>query len=184
MIDTQELNRAADITTVLSYYGIHPNRAGFINCIAHRDSRPSMKVYPATNSVHCFSCGADFNSIGVVMQIENCTFLQACNRLRAMFGLSDNRRSQAEIRRKMQAIAEEKRRQKEAEQELNREWIALCDLKHNLERMYYDILPGKVTEEFMADEAKVDAAMKLGLEIIKIDEKLERISNDREREDN
>lgn len=180
MIDTQELTRTADILQLLSYYGITPNRAGFIRCISHNDSRPSMKVYPRTNSVHCFVCGADYNSIGFVQAIEKCSFLRACNILKAIFGISDDRRNQASIRRKMQAIADEKRRQKEAEQARNREWIALCDLKHDLERMYYEILPGKVTEEFMADDAKIDAAMKLGLEIIKIDKKLEGIRNGRE----
>lgn len=172
MIDTQELNRIADITTVLSYYGIYPNRAGFINCIAHRDSRPSMKVYPATNSVHCFSCGADFNSIGVVMQIENCTFLQACDRLRTMFGLSDDRRSQAEIRRKMQAIAEEKRRQKEAKQARQREYAELCEYKHVLERDLLKAIPQPITDDFREN---CETALTLGLEIIEIEKMLEEI---------
>lgn len=88
MIDTEELRRLANITTVLAYYGIHPNRAGNINCIAHADSHPSMRVYPRTNSVHCFACGADFDSIGVVIQIEGCDFKTACERLRAIFGLA------------------------------------------------------------------------------------------------
>lgn len=170
MIDTQELNRAADITTVLSYYGIHPNRAGFINCIAHKDSRPSMKVYTATNSVHCFSCGADFNSIGVVMKIENCTFPQACDRLRSMFGLSDDRRGQAEIKRKMQAIAEEKRRQKEAEQERRNEFIFWCELKHRLERDLQKIVPQPLTDDFREN---CEMAMVLAIEIIEIEKILD-----------
>lgn len=172
MIDTQELNRIADITTVLSYYGIYPNRAGFINCIAHQDSRPSMKVYPATNSVHCFTCGADYNSISFVQKIENCTFLQACDKLKAMFGLFDDRRSKAEIRRKMQAIAEEKRRQKEAEQARQREYAELCECKHVLERDLQKITPQPITDDFREN---CETALTLGLEIIEIEKMLEEL---------
>lgn len=41
----RELNQIADITTILSLYGIRLNRAGFIRCIAHNENTPSMKVY-------------------------------------------------------------------------------------------------------------------------------------------
>lgn len=170
MIDTEELRRLADITTVLAYYGIYPNRAGNINCIAHADSNPSMKVYPRTNSVHCFACGADFDSIGVVMQIEDCDFRTACGRLRAIFGLAADTRSQREIRRKMLALAAEKRRQEQQKAEQLREFVSLTDLLHVLRKMYRERVPEVITDTFREN---CDEALAIAGEIMKIENMLE-----------
>lgn len=170
MIDTEELRRLADITTVLEYYGIHPNRAGNINCIAHADSNPSMRVYPRTNSVHCFACGADFDSIGVVMHLEECDFKTACERLRAIFGLAADTKPQREIRRKMLAIAAEKRRQERQQKEQLREFVSLTDLLHALRKMYWERVPSVITDTFREN---CDEALAIAGEIMKIEEKLE-----------
>lgn len=173
MIDTHELNRIADITQVLSYYGIYPNRAGNINCIAHADSNPSMRVYPRTNSVHCFACGADFDSIGVVMQIEDCDFKTACERLRAIFGLAEDTKPQREIRRKMLAIAEEKRRKQEQEAERMREFVRLCSKKRALLWQYKNFVPDPITQSFLDDEEATDFAADLAYRAWCIDKRLE-----------
>lgn len=170
MIDTEELRRLADITQVLAYYGIYPNRAGNINCIAHADSNPSMRVYPRTNSVHCFACGADFDSIGVIMQIEDCDFKTACERLRAIFGLAADTKPQREIRRKMLALAAEKRRQQESEAERLREFVSLTDLLHVLQKMYRERVPSVITDTFREN---CDEALAIAGEIMKIKKVLE-----------
>lgn len=170
MIDTEELRRLADITQVLACYGIYPNRAGNINCIAHADSHPSMKVYPKTNSVHCFACGADFDSIGVVMQIEDCDFKTACERLRAIFGLAADTKPQREIRRKMLALAAEKRRQERRKKEQLREFVLLTDLLHVLREMYRKRVPSVITDTFREN---CDEALAIAGEIMKIENMLE-----------
>ena len=170
MIDTEELRRLADITQVLAYYGIYPNRAGNINCIAHADSHPSMKVYPRTNSVHCFACGADFDSIGVVMQIEDCDFKTACERLRAIFGLAADTKPQREIRRKMLALAAEKRREERQKAERLREFVSLTDLLHVLRKMYWERVPEVITDTFREN---CDEALAIAREIMKIENELE-----------
>lgn len=53
-------------------------------CPFHAEKTPSFYIY-ADNSFHCFACGAHGKgAIDYVMQIEKCTFLQACNELKRL----------------------------------------------------------------------------------------------------
>lgn len=56
-MDKNELRQKYTATDVLSYFGIQPNRSGFISCISHTDKNASCKVYK--NNIHCYSqCGS------------------------------------------------------------------------------------------------------------------------------
>jgi hypothetical protein len=50
-------------------------------CPFHADSRPSMKYYPETNKLYCFSCHRTLDSIGFVMAREGLNFKDAVRRL-------------------------------------------------------------------------------------------------------
>lgn len=45
------------IQTVLQHYGHKPDRNHMLRCPFHEDDKPSMKIYPQTDSFHCFGCG-------------------------------------------------------------------------------------------------------------------------------
>lgn len=48
---------------------------------AHDDHNPSCSYNPKSHSFHCWSCGADFDLLTAYMMHDNCTFLDACERL-------------------------------------------------------------------------------------------------------
>ena len=125
MIDAEELNRIANIRTVLAHYGIEPNRAGFICCVAHNDSRPSMKVYERTNSVHCFACGADFNSINLIMHMEKCGFHRAVEIIKNWFSC-DTVQQSSEYEEKL-------RKFKEKQKKAHCQYVANCEKLHSLQ---------------------------------------------------
>ena len=61
------------ILTVLSHYHLVPDKHYQIKCPFHDDDKPSMKVYPKTNTVHCFACGKTGDVIQFIQDFEKCT---------------------------------------------------------------------------------------------------------------
>jgi len=53
------------------------NRAGFANCIFHKEKTGSMHKIPGTNLVWCFSCQRKGDTIDVVMALNGCDFPSA-----------------------------------------------------------------------------------------------------------
>ncbi len=66
-MEIQEIKQHLSIHTVLKHYGLQPNRNNMLKCPFHADDKPSMRIYPTTNTFNCFGC----NKNGY--QIEFCT---------------------------------------------------------------------------------------------------------------
>jgi len=67
-------------TPVTDYLTFNGN--GTTKCIWHDDSKPSLKHYPKTNTVYCWSCGKAGDVIAVVMQIYGVGFKEALSILK------------------------------------------------------------------------------------------------------
>ena len=63
-----EIRNRLDTQEVFEYYGLSPNRSGFVCCFSHNERTPSMKVYKGNGGYHCFGCGAHGSIIDFVMQ--------------------------------------------------------------------------------------------------------------------
>jgi len=50
-----EIKQKLSILTVLSHYGLKPDKAGMLRCPFHEDKTPSFQIYPKTNTYCCFS---------------------------------------------------------------------------------------------------------------------------------
>lgn len=57
------------------------SKAGFAKCIWHQEKTPSLRYYPKTNSVYCFSCGKSGDVINVLMHLNNESFLTTIKKL-------------------------------------------------------------------------------------------------------
>lgn len=91
MLDATDLKRMVKMETVLAWYGLEPDRAGFLPCPFHKDKDPSLKVYPDSGGWHCFGCGAGSDLIDFVMKMESLTFLDAVQVITDRAGLSGHR---------------------------------------------------------------------------------------------
>ena len=51
------------------------------NCPFHKDRLPSMHLYRDSNTVHCFSCGRSFDTIGFIRERDGLSFQEAVKAL-------------------------------------------------------------------------------------------------------
>jgi len=57
------------------------DRRGFTCCYHHKEKTPSMKLYKDSNTVHCFGCGYNADTISVLMDRDGYDFLSAVKQL-------------------------------------------------------------------------------------------------------
>lgn len=87
----EEILQSVQITDLLAEYGIKVNRQGMCSCPFHKDRHPSMKVYPKTNSYHCFTCNETGDIFSLVQKMENCSFKDAFIRLGGEYKPTDKK---------------------------------------------------------------------------------------------
>jgi len=78
-----------NIFDVLSYYDI-PVVNNKMVCIFHNDKDPSAHIYEDNNTGKCFGCDMFFDSISIVMKMENKDFVEALHFLNKNFSSSGN----------------------------------------------------------------------------------------------
>ena len=83
-----QIKDRVDISQALEHYGFVPNKSGFIVCPFHKEDTASLKIYPATNTFHCFGCGVSGDVISFVRKFHNLDFGQALIRLDEDFHLN------------------------------------------------------------------------------------------------
>lgn len=64
-MEISEIKQRLSILTVLSHYNLKPDRSNHIKCPFHEDDKPSCRIYPETNTFHCFGCGAKGDTINL-----------------------------------------------------------------------------------------------------------------------
>lgn len=67
----KEIKQKLSIMTVLSHYSLQPDRNHMLQCPFHQDSKPSMRVYPDTNTVFCFAGSCRVSNLDVIDFIMN-----------------------------------------------------------------------------------------------------------------
>lgn len=71
-----EIKEKYSMSDIVSRYGFHPNRSGFVCCPFHKgDRQASMKIYQ--KDYHCFGCGANGDIFSFVQKIEGIPFREA-----------------------------------------------------------------------------------------------------------
>ena len=83
-----EIKNRLDTIQVFEYYGLQPNRKGFICCPFHNEKTPSFKVYKGNGGYHCFGCGEHGDIVSFVQKLFNLSFPETLRRIDADFGLN------------------------------------------------------------------------------------------------
>ena len=72
-MEIQEIKQHLSILQVLVHYKIQPDMHNQIICPFHEDDKPSCKIYPKTNTYHCFACNATGDAIQFIQDKEKIT---------------------------------------------------------------------------------------------------------------
>lgn len=73
--DTDEIKRRLSCRELLEMNGIEVSRKNKCRCAFHDDTKPSMQVYD--DGVHCYSCGAHTDVIGLAEQLYSVNTAEA-----------------------------------------------------------------------------------------------------------
>lgn len=129
---SDEIKKQLDAEQVFSFYGIEPNRAGFVSCPLHREKTASLKVYSGERGWHCFGCGEGGDIIKFVMLFFNLSFPDAISKLNDDFclGLPIGKRLTLRQKREFdkvaaQRLAEREEKRKERDRLLSEYSVAL-----------------------------------------------------------
>ncbi len=127
-----EITNRIDTIEVFEYYGLQPNRKGFICCPFHNEKTPSFKVYKGNGGYHCFGCGEHGSVIDFVMRYFDLSFKEAIKKLNDDFNLGLptgeklGRRKQLDMaKRSFKARQEREKKKAEYNQLKNNREIAL-----------------------------------------------------------
>ena len=118
MLDAADIRQAVSMDTVLAWYGLEPNRAGFIPCPFHPDKSPSLKIYEGNGGWHCFGCGAGSDIFDFVMNFEEVDFKDAYKIIVEKAGLKGMKSRQRNIRARSYARQFKEREKAKKEKEI------------------------------------------------------------------
>ena len=72
-MEIQDIKNCLPLLQVLAHYNIQPDRHNQILCPFHADDKPSCKIYPETNTYHCFGCNKSGDVIQFIQDKEGCS---------------------------------------------------------------------------------------------------------------
>lgn len=72
-MEIRDIKEQLSILKVLSHYRLTPGGHAMIPCPFHEEKTPSLKIYPQTNTFHCFGCGAAGDQIEFIQRVEKIT---------------------------------------------------------------------------------------------------------------
>ena len=76
------------IAVVLNQYNLIANKNDHLKCPFHKDDKPSLRIYPKTNTYTCFGCGKTGDTIQFIQDIEKITKHQAIKKAETLISQS------------------------------------------------------------------------------------------------
>lgn len=84
-----DIRQQLDILGLVQQYGLQPNRNNMVICPFHQDDKPSLQLYPKTNTWHCFGCGKGTDVIDFIQLKEDVTKHKAITKAKSFLGASE-----------------------------------------------------------------------------------------------
>jgi len=88
-MEIKQIKEQLSIETVLNEYGIVINKNKHCKCPFHKDDKPSLRIYPETNTYTCFGCDKTGDVIQFIQDIENCTKHKALKKATTLIGTAE-----------------------------------------------------------------------------------------------
>jgi len=86
-MEIRDIKQRLSILQLLSHYHLKPDRSNHIKCPFHEDDKPSCRIYPDTNTFHCFGCGAKGDTIEFIQKKEGISKHEAILKAQNFIGL-------------------------------------------------------------------------------------------------
>lgn len=159
MLTLDQIKSQIKMPDVLKRYGIYLNKNKCI-CPFHNEKTPSFKIYKNDTMFKCFGCGVYGDVVDFVMQMDNCDFQAALQKLggKAVY----------------KKVLPNEHQRKEAEQKFRWDMYVRClDLINSKKPKPVDIDLSKVNDIesllFFADDEYVKGIHKLPMLEMKVD---------------
>lgn len=88
-MEIKQIKSQLSIERVLNEYGITINKNNHIKCPFHKDDKPSLRIYPETNTYTCFGCDKTGDAIQFIQDIDKCTKHQALKKAKELIGTAE-----------------------------------------------------------------------------------------------
>lgn len=85
-MEIKQIKEQLSIVTVLNEYSIVINKNKHCKCPFHKDDKPSLRIYPETNTYTCFGCDKTGDVIQFIQDFEKCTKHQALKKAKILVG--------------------------------------------------------------------------------------------------
>ena len=85
----KEIKEKLFIDVVLNHYNIAMNKNKHCKCPFHKDDKPSLRIYPETNTYTCFGCDKTGDVIQFIQDIEKCTKHKALKKAKELIGTAE-----------------------------------------------------------------------------------------------
>ena len=85
-MEISEIKKQLQIEVVLNQYNIKVNKNHHAKCPFHKDNKPSLRIYPETNTYTCFGCDKTGDTIQFIQDFENCTKREAILKAKELVG--------------------------------------------------------------------------------------------------
>jgi len=86
-MEITDIKEKLSIQAVLAHYNIKLDHHNQINCPFHKDDNPSLRIYPETNTYHCFGCGKTGDAIQFIQDKESLTKHEAIEKAKTLTGV-------------------------------------------------------------------------------------------------
>jgi len=88
-MEIREIKQCLSIIAVLQHYNIKPDRNNQIKCPFHEDDKPSCRIYPDTNTFHCFGCEATGDQIEFIEKYEKSSKHESILKAKQLCGITE-----------------------------------------------------------------------------------------------
>jgi len=88
-MEIPDIKQRLSTLAVLQHYGIKPDRNNQIKCPFQEDDKPSCRIYPETNTFHCFGCNATGDQIEFIEKYEKCSKHEAILKAKQLCGIPE-----------------------------------------------------------------------------------------------
>ena len=87
-MEITDIKKQLQIAVVLEQYNLIANKNHHLKCPFHKDDKPSLRIYPKTNTYTCFGCGKTGDTIQFIQDIEKISKHQAIKKAETLIGQS------------------------------------------------------------------------------------------------